>query len=269
VAARKHGRLRPAAPGGPSASSLPNTTGIRCDNVLTAKVLRACNSAEAGLKHPVASLDQAVLLLGDSAIFRMVSVLGFGANMLRPLPGYAVEANGLWSHSLIVGLGSEYVGESGICGNFQPSLAFTAGLLHDIGKLLLTQVLTPKNRTDLRAKMAVGSLSRVEAERAVLGVDHAEVGACLLKKWLLPEVLVEAVAHHHCPILHPAVQLSAVVYLANCAAHLISAPVPDAQAACVKKSTAEILGIAMDRIEQTIVEIHHAMKGIHQYMAIA
>jgi putative nucleotidyltransferase with HDIG domain len=241
---------------------------IRCDNVLTAKLLRVCNSADSGLRHPVVSLDQAVLLLGDTVLFRMVSAIGFGADMRRALPGYAIEANGLWSHSLVVGLGAEYISKSETYGNFQPSLAFTAGLLHDIGKLLLTQVLTPKNRADIRQKMAVGGLSRVEAEREVMGVDHAEAGASLLEKWKLPDILVEAVGHHHCPIAHP-IHLSGVVYLANSAAHLSSAPAPDPQAVRANKSTAEILGIAVERIEPTMVEIHDAMKGINRYLAIA
>ncbi|HEX3718069.1 MAG TPA: HDOD domain-containing protein [Verrucomicrobiae bacterium] len=242
---------------------------IRCDNVLTAKILRVCNSADAGLKHPVASLDQAVLMLGDSVLFRMVSAIGFGADMRRALPGYAIEANGLWSHSLVVGLGAEYISKSETYGSFQPSLAFTAGLLHDIGKLLLTQILTAKNRADIRQKMTVNGLLRVEAERAVLGVDHAEAGACLLEKWRLPEILVEAVAHHHSPIVQPTIHLSGVVYLANCAAHLNSATAPDPHTMRVNKSTAETLGIAVDRIEPTMVEIHDAMKGINRYLAIA
>ncbi len=54
---------------------------LRCDNVLTAKLLRVCNSAHTGLKHPVGSIDQAVLLLGNSAIYRMVCAVGFGGAM--------------------------------------------------------------------------------------------------------------------------------------------------------------------------------------------
>ena len=242
---------------------------IRCDNVLTAKILRLCNSAEVGIKHPVTSLDQAIFLLGDAAIFRMVSTLSFGADLMRAMPGYAVEANGLWSHSLTVGLGSEYIGGSGVCGNFQPSLAFTAGLLHDLGKLMLNQLLTPKNRADIRSKITNGSLSRVEAERAVMGVDHAEIGACILEKWALPEILIEAVGHHHAPIVKPTAQLSAVIYLANHAAHLNSAAGPDPQIESANKSTAELLGIATDGIDHTIAEIQGAMKGIRQYLAIA
>ena len=73
---------------------------IKCDNVLTAKLLRACNSPYFGLDDPVASVDQAVLLLGHQQILHIVLTLAFGSAMVVPLPGYAVEANELWRHSL-------------------------------------------------------------------------------------------------------------------------------------------------------------------------
>src|SRR5208337_3822240 len=98
-----------------------------------------------------------------------------------------------------------------------------AGLLHDIGKSVISKVLTPKTRADIRTKIAGQFLSRIEAEKAVLGADHCEIGACLLKRWSLPELIVEAVADHHSPVLKPSIQLSALVYLANCAVHLCGA----------------------------------------------
>ncbi|HEY3860726.1 MAG TPA: HDOD domain-containing protein [Verrucomicrobiae bacterium] len=244
---------------------------LRCDNVLTAKLLRVCNSAHTGLKNPVASIDQAVLLLGDNTIFRMVCAIGFGGSMGFTLPGYSAEANGLWGHSLSTGMGAEYLTEVEAYGEFQPSMAFTAGLLHDIGKLVLNQALSPKCRTEIRALMSMDNLSRVDAERLVLGASHAEIGACLLQKWALPEVIIEAVANHHSPIVQPAVQLSAVVYLANCAAHLCG-PTPggsDAFAIRPSPAMAQLLGMQLDRVEQIVTGVHGAMKAVGQFMSAA
>lgn len=241
---------------------------LRCDNVLTAKLLRICNSAHSGLKHPVASIDQAVLLLGDNTIFRMVCAIGFGGSMGGPLPAYAVEANGLWSHSLSTGMGAEYLCEFDSYGNFPASMAFTAGLLHDIGKLVLNQLLTPKNRTEIRAKIAEDSFSRADAERAVLGADHAEVGACLLQTWSVPEMIVEAVANHHSPVARPEVQLSAVVYLANCASYL-SGVTSDPFAIHACQNAALALGKEPKEVEALIMGVHGAMKGVNQLINAA
>jgi len=240
---------------------------VRCDNVLTAKLLRVCNSANSGMREPVLSVDQALLLLGDNMVFRIVCAIGFGGSLGMAAPGYDTEANGLWTHSLSTALGAEYLAEVESYGNFLPSTAFTAGLLHDIGKLVISKVLTPKARAGIRSKIAGQSLSRVKAEKAVLGADHCEVGACLLKRWSLPELIVEAVADHHSPVLKPAIQLSAVVYLANCAAHFCgAAPGWEAQAIQAKNTAAKVLGIDAEKVEQIVSGIQNAMQTLPQLM---
>ena len=243
---------------------------VRGDNVLTAKLLRVCNSAYSGAREPVFSVDQALFLLGDNMIFRTVCAIGFGGSLGMAAPGYATEANGLWSHSLGTALGAEYLAEIESYGNFLPSTAFTAGLLHDIGKSVISKVLTPKARTDIRGKIAGESLSRVEAEKAVLGADHCEVGACLLKRWSLPEPIIEAVANHHSPVLKPAIQLSAVVYLANCAVHLCgAAPGWEAQAIQAKHTAAAVLGLEVEKVEQIVSGIQGAMQTLPQLLVAA
>ncbi len=243
---------------------------VRCDNVLTAKLLRVCNSAGWGLRQPVVSVDHALLILGDNAIFRMVCAIGFGGALGLTAAGPDTEAGDLWIHSLKTGVGSEYLAEVESYGGFLPSAAFTAGLLHDIGKTVINKILTPRARADLRAKSSGDSLSRLAAEKAVLGADHTEVGACLLQRWSLPEVIVQAVANHHAPVTRPAVQLSAVVYLANCAAHLPdNAPGWEERLAQASQSSAEILGMAPKRVEELLSGIHQVMQALPQFGAAA
>jgi putative nucleotidyltransferase with HDIG domain len=246
---------------------------LRCDNVLTAKLLRACNSAEFGAREPVVSLDQALLLLGDNMIFRMVCSIGFGGSLGASAPGYDTEANGLWSHSLSTGIGAEYLAEVQSYGNYPQATAFTAGLLHDIGRTVICKILTPKTRTDIRAKIFEESLSRVEAERAVLGADHSEIGACLLKKWSLPEPIIEAVANHHSPVVEPSIHLSAVVYLADCAAHLSNSantcPGGQAEADQAKMTAAEALRMDVEKVEQFISGIQGALHSLSPLVATA
>jgi putative nucleotidyltransferase with HDIG domain len=244
---------------------------LRSDNVLTAKLLRVCNSAHTGLDAPVSSIDQAVLLMGDHAIFRMVCAIGFGGAMGFALPSYGIEANGLWGHSLSTGMGAEYLTEVEAYGDFHPSVAFTAGLLHDIGKLVLNQVFTPKCRAEIRVLISQNSLSRFDAEKAVLGANHAEVGACLLQKWNLPEIIIEAVANHHAPIVQPVPQLSAVIYLADSAAHLCGPSAGGSDAAAVRPSPtmAELLGLKQEKVEEMVTRLHGAMKSVNQYLSVA
>lgn len=242
---------------------------LRCDNVLTAKVLRACNSAEYGSSEPVVSIDQALLLLGDNVIFRMVCSIGYGSS-LGGGPGADTEANGLWSHSLRAAVGAEYLAGVETYGNFEPATAFTAGLLHDIGKSVISKMLTPKNRADIRQKIAQESVSRAEAEKAVLGAHHSEIGACLLRRWALPEPIIEAVTNHHSPIIHPEINLSAVVYLANCAAHIGNIkPEWQNESDQMKAIAAETLEMDVERIDEIIAGIEESMHQLPQLLASA
>lgn len=192
---------------------------LKCDNVLTAKLLRACNSPFFGLEEPVASVDQAVFLLGHQQILHIVLTLAFGGAMSVALPQHALEAEDLWRHSVTTAQAAETVLSEGLELEAEPSVAFTVGLLHDLGKLVLSQVLSVEQLAEIRARVALAGMARPEAEQEVVGTDHAEVGGELLRMWRLPEVLVEGVRWHHQPRLGPPAGLSVVAHVANAVAH--------------------------------------------------
>jgi putative nucleotidyltransferase with HDIG domain len=240
---------------------------IKCDNVLTAKLLRACNSPYFGLDDPVASVDQAVLLLGHQQILHIVLTLAFGSAMVVPLPGYAVEAEELWRHSLMTATAAEIVAAEAGEMNVEAPVAFTVGLLHDIGKLALSQAITPELQLELRQLIEQGSRSRAEAERRVLGTDHAEIGACLLKSWNLPDEIVEAVANHHQPVCEPRPKLSVITHLANCLAHLAgSAPGWDGFAERVDPKAVSCLNWDAARLETMVVSVRDGFDRVDQFM---
>jgi len=242
---------------------------IRCDNVLTAKLLRACNSPYFGFSDPVASVDQAVLMLGHQQILHIVLTLAFGSAMSVPLPGYAVESNQLWQHSLTTAMAAEVVVNSGLNIHAEAPVAFTAGLLHDIGKLLMGQVMDANMQAGIRGRILHEGASRVEAEREFLGTDHAEVGAYLLKSWNLPEEVIEAVANHHKPVFVPRPRLSAVTHLANFAAHLAgSAPGWDAFAVRVDSELAAQLELTPEKMEQLVIEVTENSEKVGQFMGM-
>lgn len=239
---------------------------IKCDNVLTAKLLRACNSPYFGLDEPVASVDQAVLMLGHQQILHIVLTLAFGSAMVVPMPGYAVEANELWRHSLLTATAAEIVAaESDL--NVDAPVAFTVGLLHDIGKLALSQALTSEIQDQIRQLVEQQGCARTEAEKQIMGADHSDVGACLLKSWNLPEEIVEAVANHHHPICHPRPKLSLIAHMANCVAHLAgSAPGWDGFAVRVDPAAVKALNLDEARLETMVVEVRGAYERVDQFM---
>ena len=243
---------------------------IRYDNVLTAKLLRACNSPYFGFSEPVSSVDQAVLVLGHQQILHIVLTLAFGSTMAVPLPGYASQSTELWQHSLTTAMAAEVVANSGLNINVETSVAFTAGLLHDIGKLVMGQVIDAPAFAKIQDRIRETGVSRSQAEREVMGSDHAEVGAWLLKTWNLPQEVVEAVANHHHPSLDPQPLLSSVVHVANCAAHAISTnPANDAPMTGIDERVAAELGINAGKLEQLSVEVRESSETVGEFMAMA
>ena len=239
---------------------------IKCDNVLTAKLLRACNSPYFGLDEPVASVDQSVLMLGHQQILHIVLTLAFGGAMVVPMPGYAVEANELWRHSLLTATAAEIVAGSGDL-NVEAPVAFTVGLLHDIGKLALSQALTPELQIEIRQLIEQQGCPRTDEEKKIMGADHSEVGACLLKSWNLPEDIVEAVANHHHPICLPRPKLSLVAHMANCLAHVAgSAPGWDGFAVRVDPEAIKTLNLDEARLEAMVAEVRDSYERVDQFM---
>ncbi|HJV49238.1 MAG TPA: HDOD domain-containing protein [Geothrix sp.] len=162
------------------------------DPSLSATLLRLANSAlYAG--GAVMDLRTAVLRLG----FDAVANLGTGAAVIKTLRGGAhLDALKLWQHSVAVGLTAK-----GICvlakRHGQAETAFLTGLLHDIGKIAL-DTCYPEAYASVMQKVAEGAYF-VDAEREVLGLDHAEAGALLAAEWSFPEAIVEVIRDHHTP----------------------------------------------------------------------
>jgi putative nucleotidyltransferase with HDIG domain len=243
---------------------------IKCDNVLTAKLLRACNSPYFGLEEPVSSVDQSVLMLGHQQILHIVLTVAFGTAMVVPLPAYAVEASELWRHSLITASAAEILVDETSAMNVEAPVAFTVGLLHDIGKLALGQALTPEMQTKIRELVEMEQTSRAEAERKIVGTDHGEVGACLLRGWNLPEEILEATANHHNPVFEPRPKLSVITHLADCLAHLAgSAPGWDGFATRVNPQTVAVLNLDEARLESLVIRVRESFDRVDSFMSMS
>jgi len=169
---------------------------VRYDQVLTAEVLRLCNSAYFGLVRRVESLDDAVCLLGTVRVFQLVMAGHARAALGRPQGGYGLRAGALWQHSVGVALGSQVLARR--LHLTQMGLPFTGGLLHDVGKVVLNEFVAAEYAEIVRC-VNEQRLSFVEAEQQVLGFTHAEVGARLAESWSLPGSIVHCVRWHHEP----------------------------------------------------------------------
>lgn len=201
---------------------------IARDPALTGRLLGIANSPWYGLSQEITSIQRAVTLLGMQQIRDLV----LSTSATRAFEGIPVEViavEDFWQHSLYCGLLAQALGERS--GSRDGSL-FIAGLLHDIGQLLLFSHY-PQQMHDaiLRSVEGEAPLSLVEAEASLLGTDHTEVGAALGREWRLPALFIEVMAHHHQPERareHP--QAVALVSIANAIADGFFLPDEDIEA---------------------------------------
>ena len=230
---------------------------IALDPALTAKVLQRCNSAAAGMDHPVVDLDEAITQMGVNTIYRLVAVVIGEGLLSADQPGYGIGSGGLWEHSITAAVAAKTISHK--LGT-NDSLAFTAGLLHDIGKLVLSVFLEGSVNT-MMTKIGPSGLSFLEAEKSVLGVQHAEVGGRVLARWNFPEDFVKAVWHHHNPSeARPYEHLASCVHLADIIAHYLGrAQGFDSFAVNTSADALEILELTSSDLEALVVETDAAL----------
>ena len=175
-------------------------TAIERDGGLTARILRMANSSFFGQSRTVGTVERAVLVLGVAMVRSLaVSAAVFEA-VGNGLP--AVQVDLIWRHSLATGMAARALAARTGIGDHDE--AFTAGLLHETGRMLLAR----RFPEFYRALPPAGTMLVEVEERAVLGVDHAIVGGWLFDSWQLPRAIVDAVAQHHASAPSPGLPTS-------------------------------------------------------------
>jgi putative nucleotidyltransferase with HDIG domain len=169
---------------------------VQVDPALTANVLRMANSAHFGFSRKIGNVREAITLLGTRRLFELGALSAAQAVVPATLPGYGIDSHVYWCHSVAVAVLAERLAKERHLA--VPTLTFTAGLLHDIGKLVISSFLADQIET-LRQELAQRTTSLVECERRLLGGDHTQYGADLAAAWNLPEEVVVVIQRHHVP----------------------------------------------------------------------
>ena len=170
------------------------------DQALAARVLKLANSAFYGSSRRIGTVSDAVVILGMRTTRNLVMAASCEALLEGEVAGYGLPRGALLRHSLACASAAQALAKRAKYRGMEE--AFVAGLLHDIGKVVMNTYQREQFGEVLTQVM--GGMTYSEAERAVFGFDHAEAGGCLLERWNLPPSLVSAVRHHHAPLQAPA-----------------------------------------------------------------
>lgn len=198
----------------PDIDSTSLTKKIALDQSLVAKTLRLANSPFYGLAGRITSINDAIVVLGFRAVRSLVTATAIAGTFSR-LAGSGFDHTNFWRHSSRVAIAARIIAPQVGC---NPESAFTAALLHDIGCLLLAFCF-PLEYAAALAYQQQHDCPLLDAEREILGIDHAAAGDQLSQQWHFPRSIRDAVAGHHSPETINAEALTGVVHVANALVH--------------------------------------------------
>lgn len=219
---------------------------ISADQTLSLKLLRLVNSAHFGLSRKVASVNEATVMLGMARLKTLVIASGF-ANSAKDVEGLDIKK--FWSESFQVATLAKWFAERS--NSVDPDIAFTAGIIHNIGRLLL-HLAQPNRAKAIQTLVEESRVSRTQAEMERLGFTTQDAGQALLDMWKFPTELGLAVKQHKRPLTHDdPLPLSAVL---NLACYVNAAIREKRDEDSVKESyptdVALLAGVSADTLEQ-------------------
>jgi putative nucleotidyltransferase with HDIG domain len=189
---------------------------LSLDPALSANALRLANSSFYGRNRQIMSISEALRVLGQRSMGTLV--MAAGTNQLLPVSDQLDwDINAFWRHAIGTALTAQGLAR---LMHVASEVAYTAGLLHDIGQLAVAH-LSPASVQAVRAHQLRWDSPTLDAERAVLGVDHAELGALLIAQWQLPVTMVDAICAHHEPDLLDGHGLIGLTHMADAISHAL------------------------------------------------
>jgi putative nucleotidyltransferase with HDIG domain len=233
---------------------------IEKDQVLAAKVLRLANSPFYGFPSRIGSVPHAVIVLG----FNVVKGLTLCASALSIMKDAGMDQ--LWRHSLGVAIAANLLASRLEIKN--PEELFVAGLLHDIGKVVL-YVKWPEVGTSINnARQAGGDRSLFDVEQDVTGLSHADIGGCLANAWHLPITLREPILYHHNPALAKEATLqTAIVHVADILVKGLACGNPgDDIVPPLSKAAWDMVGLDEASLNECIAKVSNEFVTIDDYL---
>lgn len=250
----------------PRSSAVDISRVISYDPAFTARVLRMANSAYYGFTRKITTVSEAIVILGYETLKSVVLALTLQKFYDREVKGYGLEKGDLWKHSVGCALAARLIATQ----VKYPAVeqAFVAGLLHDVGKVILNQFVREEIDQIIALSGAQG-LSFAEAERQILGFDHQDIGAKVSEKWNFNEKIVEAIRCHHKPDrARKDVELTSIVHVADFVCLSLGLGVgSDGMLYPLKSEALDTLGLEEPEIDNLIFSAYNISEEIDKILA--
>lgn len=239
----------------PDSSVAEIAAAVNLDPSFTVRLLRVANSPFYGFSTSVDTVAKAVSVIGTAQI-RNLALATSVVSSFESIPNKLITLNNFWRHSLYCGLAARKLAR--LAGKCDAEAVFTAGLLHDIGELIIFNRMPDQARDALLlVQDSADEMTMQQAEQQTMGFDHAQVGGELARHWKLPVMLEECIAfHHHIRAAGRYPRETALVHIANILALMAEVKTLDlADVAPLDPAAWEVTGlIAADVVERAVQE---------------
>ena len=238
---------------------------VALDPILSANLLKDANSAYYGRSGSFETVHQAVVFLGTIEVLNLVLMAGCRDTLSVPQKGYALEAGELWQYSLASAMLARAVARYAMLEDAQ--LVFTVAMLKDIGKVVLAQYVSEQYH-HIRSLVDSGRHSFREAEKLVLGIDHAELGALVATVWRFGPNLVDMIRYHHQPLqCKKKARETAAVYVGDLLCMMLGNGVgADGLAYRYQQPAVDLLGLSDVDMQQLLIEFESRMDDLKALM---
>jgi len=242
----------------PNVSAQQMALVIGKDQGFTLRLLRLANSAYYGMMRRIGTIEEAVVVLGIHTVRNLALIAATYPLFRRALLGYTPQVSGLWSHSMAVGL----VAQTG-ARLFEVQArneAFTAGLLHDVGKLIISTALTDW-MGDLHDLVHNYRMPVHEAERELFGFTHEEIGALVVERWNLPPLIAKMIRFHHQSLAQNDTNCALIEFADYCANQLGYMMDPEAPPEPFDTRVLNVLGVNYEEAEQFLARVNEVLQA--------
>ena len=237
---------------------------VEKDPAMVVKILKTANSAFYGVTGDISSIQSATALLGNRVVEEIISMSIASGFLDRILKGYALESRDMWKHSLAVAFGSQIIAGKKMKG--LENNAFLAGLLHDVGKIILDRYIFERKEM-FEEFLGDGQQTFLSAESSILGFDHSQIGFEMCKSWGIPNDLITAIRFHHYPSRSNENKLAYIVHVADCISMLSGfASGSDGLLYQMEKDAPEFLGLQNDDVRDTMCQTVEAVQETEEDM---
>jgi putative nucleotidyltransferase with HDIG domain len=240
---------------------------IQYDQSITANVLMVCNSAYFALHRPVHSLSEALVRIGFNNLVEIILTRGTSFLFFQACQGYQLASGELWRHSVACAILSQILADR--LKQKKTPIQFTAALLHDVGKVVLAGFVRD-HLEEIRRRVQEENLSFLEAEKATLGIDHAELGGRIAESWNFPPDIVAGIRYHHTPFLAPEFHdLVSLIYLCDVVALMTgTGGGADGLSTDGAKEVMEQYALTAQDLEEVIADLEGRMNKVEGFLKV-